>query len=53
MIQSEGAVFDALVAGDEKKQGFLMGQIMKESGGKANPQEVSRLLRERVESARG
>ncbi|NKB38019.1 MAG: Asp-tRNA(Asn)/Glu-tRNA(Gln) amidotransferase subunit GatB [Gammaproteobacteria bacterium] len=30
--------------------GFFVGQVMKNSGGKANPQEVNRLLKEKLES---
>jgi aspartyl-tRNA(Asn)/glutamyl-tRNA(Gln) amidotransferase subunit B len=42
-------VWAALCAGDEKKFGFIVGQVMKASQGKANPQEVNRLLRERMQ----
>jgi aspartyl-tRNA(Asn)/glutamyl-tRNA(Gln) amidotransferase subunit B len=35
-------------AGKEKAFNALVGQVMKATGGKANPQEVSRLLRERL-----
>jgi aspartyl-tRNA(Asn)/glutamyl-tRNA(Gln) amidotransferase subunit B len=35
-------------AGKEKLFGFLVGQVMKESAGKANPQAVNKLLRERI-----
>lgn len=42
-------VWAALCAGDEKKFGFMVGQVMKASQGKANPQEVNRLLRERMQ----
>ncbi|HSV72627.1 MAG TPA: Asp-tRNA(Asn)/Glu-tRNA(Gln) amidotransferase subunit GatB [Chthonomonadales bacterium] len=45
-------VWHALCEGDEKKFGFLIGQVMKASQGKANPQEANRSLRERLESAR-
>ncbi|MEW5953583.1 MAG: Asp-tRNA(Asn)/Glu-tRNA(Gln) amidotransferase subunit GatB [Bacillota bacterium] len=36
-------------AGKEKALGFLVGQIMKETRGKANPQLVNQLIRERIE----
>jgi len=36
--------------GDRKLLGFFMGQIMKKSGGKADPRETSRILRERLEA---
>ena len=35
-------------AGDEKAMGFLVGQIMKYTQGRANPQVVNKLLRERL-----
>ncbi|MEW6398071.1 MAG: Asp-tRNA(Asn)/Glu-tRNA(Gln) amidotransferase subunit GatB [Bacillota bacterium] len=34
--------------GKEKALGFLVGQVMKATGGKANPQVVNRLLRDRL-----
>jgi len=36
-------------AGNEKSIGFLVGQVMKKSGKRANPQLVNKLLRERLE----
>jgi len=36
-------------AGAEKLLGFFVGQVMKRTGGKANPQQVNRLLREKLE----
>ncbi len=35
-------------AGNEKSIGFLVGQVMKKSGKRANPQLVNKLLRERL-----
>jgi aspartyl-tRNA(Asn)/glutamyl-tRNA(Gln) amidotransferase subunit B len=35
-------------AGKEKAIGFLVGQVMKASKGKANPQMVNQLIRERI-----
>jgi aspartyl-tRNA(Asn)/glutamyl-tRNA(Gln) amidotransferase subunit B len=35
-------------AGKDKLFGFFVGQVMKESAGKANPQAVNKLLRERI-----
>ncbi|GAI57024.1 unnamed protein product [marine sediment metagenome] len=35
-------------AGKEKALGYLMGQIMKKTKGKANPQLVNRFLREKM-----
>jgi len=37
-------------AGKDKLFGFFVGQVMKESQGKANPQAVNKLLRERLAS---
>ncbi len=36
-------------SGNKKAIGFLVGQVMKESGGKANPQMVNKILREKLE----
>jgi aspartyl-tRNA(Asn)/glutamyl-tRNA(Gln) amidotransferase subunit B len=35
-------------AGKERAFGFLVGQVMKETKGKANPQLVNKLLREKI-----
>ena len=35
-------------AGEEKVIGFLVGQVMKESKGKANPSAVQKILREKL-----
>ena len=35
-------------AGKQKVFGYFVGQVMKETGGKANPAEVNRLLKERL-----
>jgi aspartyl-tRNA(Asn)/glutamyl-tRNA(Gln) amidotransferase subunit B len=48
VIAEQSDVWAALCAGDEKKFGYFVGQVMKASKGKANPQEVNRLLRERM-----
>ena len=53
VIVEQRPIFDALRGGDERKFGFLVGQVMKASEGKANPQEVNRLLRERLDSEKG
>jgi aspartyl-tRNA(Asn)/glutamyl-tRNA(Gln) amidotransferase subunit B len=45
VIAEQSDVWAAYCAGDEKKHGYLVGQVMKASQGKANPQEVNRLLR--------
>jgi aspartyl-tRNA(Asn)/glutamyl-tRNA(Gln) amidotransferase subunit B len=38
------------LGGRQKAIGFLMGQVMKETRGKANPQMVNQMLREKLES---
>lgn len=38
-----------LRAGNDKVIGFLVGQVMKKSGGKANPELAQKLIKERVE----
>lgn len=48
VIAEQPAIWTALCAGDEKKFGFFVGQIMKASKGKANPQEVNRLLKDKL-----
>ncbi len=35
--------------GKKKAMGFLVGQVMKETGGKANPQKVNELLKEKLD----
>ncbi len=47
-----GAVADYL-SGKDKLIGFFVGQVMKATGGKANPQLTNRLVREVLESRRG
>jgi aspartyl-tRNA(Asn)/glutamyl-tRNA(Gln) amidotransferase subunit B len=36
--------------GKEGVLGFLVGQVMKETGGKADPKVVNRLLREKLQA---
>ncbi|HET9916770.1 MAG TPA: Asp-tRNA(Asn)/Glu-tRNA(Gln) amidotransferase GatCAB subunit B, partial [Candidatus Binatia bacterium] len=38
-------------AGNEKVFGFIVGQIMKATQGKANPQKVNEILREKLKAA--
>lgn len=44
---SEQAIID-LKNGQEKVMGFLVGQVMRKSGGKANPSKTQELIRRRV-----
>lgn len=41
---------DAIRGGREKAMGFLVGEIMKKSRGKANPKLVNQILREKIKS---
>jgi aspartyl-tRNA(Asn)/glutamyl-tRNA(Gln) amidotransferase subunit B len=50
VIAKEGPAWSAYINGDEKKHGYFVGQVMKESNGKANPQEVNRIIRERAKN---
>jgi aspartyl-tRNA(Asn)/glutamyl-tRNA(Gln) amidotransferase subunit B len=52
VIAEQAGAYQDLVGGDDKKFGFFVGQIMKASQGKANPQEANRLLRDRIERDR-
>ncbi len=40
-------------AGKTKLFEFFVGQVMRASGGRANPEEARRLLRERLDGAQG
>lgn len=53
VIAGHGEAVDALRAGDEKPLNFLMGQVIKASQGKANPQEVRTRLVERIRGESG
>jgi aspartyl-tRNA(Asn)/glutamyl-tRNA(Gln) amidotransferase subunit B len=48
-IAANPAEFGRLREGDAKLIGFFVGQVMKASGGKADPRRVSELIRERAE----
>ena len=48
VISENPDVVAKIAAGDEKAMGFLVGQIMKYTQGRANPQVVNKLLRERL-----
>jgi aspartyl-tRNA(Asn)/glutamyl-tRNA(Gln) amidotransferase subunit B len=47
-IQENPKVVDDFVQGKEKAFGFLMGQVMKKTRGKANPALANKLLREKL-----
>ena len=48
VIAASQANVDAYRAGNEKLFGFFVGQVMKASGGKANPKVVNELLRSKL-----
>jgi aspartyl-tRNA(Asn)/glutamyl-tRNA(Gln) amidotransferase subunit B len=50
LSENKKAVEDALV--DEKAVHFLIGQLMKETKGKADPQIVNRILRKKIDLKR-
>ncbi len=52
VISEQSAIWQALVAGDDKKMGYFVGQVMRASQGKANPLELNRLLREQLANDR-
>ena len=49
VIQDNQDVADQVREGKDKAIGFLVGQIMKMTRGRANPQTVNRLLRQRIQ----
>ncbi len=49
VMEANPSVVAELKAGKEKAMGFLVGQIMRETGGKANPRLVNELIRAAVE----
>ncbi|MEW6032658.1 MAG: Asp-tRNA(Asn)/Glu-tRNA(Gln) amidotransferase subunit GatB [Bacillota bacterium] len=48
VIEASPAAVDEFRAGKEKALGFLVGQVMKETEGKANPKLVNELLRKKL-----
>lgn len=48
VIADNGDAVEKVGAGNKKPIGFLMGQVMKATGGKANPQLVQELLRAQI-----
>jgi len=44
VLAAHPAVVDAVRAGEEKQVGFLMGQLMKATGGKVNPQMAREII---------
>ena len=48
VLQANPSQVDEYKAGKEKVLGFLVGQVMKASKGKANPETVNKLLKEKI-----
>ncbi len=48
VAEANPAAVAELKAGKEKAMGFLVGQVMKETGGKANPKLVNELIRAKI-----
>jgi aspartyl-tRNA(Asn)/glutamyl-tRNA(Gln) amidotransferase subunit B len=48
IINSNAAVVEQFRAGNEKSVGFLVGQAMKKTGGKANPKKINELIRKAI-----
>jgi aspartyl-tRNA(Asn)/glutamyl-tRNA(Gln) amidotransferase subunit B len=48
VIRENPAEVESFRAGKEKVFGFLVGQVMKKSKGKANPQLVNELMRAKI-----
>ncbi|MEM7166843.1 MAG: Asp-tRNA(Asn)/Glu-tRNA(Gln) amidotransferase GatCAB subunit B, partial [Planctomycetota bacterium] len=49
VIEANADTVAKIRAGNDKAIAFLMGQVMKESGGKANPRVVSKMIHERLQ----
>ena len=48
VLQANASQVDEYKRGKEKVLGFLVGQVMKASKGKANPGTVNKLLKEKI-----
>jgi aspartyl-tRNA(Asn)/glutamyl-tRNA(Gln) amidotransferase subunit B len=51
VIEKNQNVVQQIKGGKENAMGFLVGQIMRQTGGKANPQKVSELIKRRIVNA--
>ena len=49
VLGANAGLVDAIRGGDDKPLNFLMGQVMRATGGKGNPDMVRRLLRRRLD----
>ncbi len=48
VLAANSDAFEKLKAGDHKVMGFLIGQVMRSTGGKADPTAVTRIIKERA-----
>ena len=48
MIRNSPGEVDRFRAGDAKLMGFFVGQVMRLSGGKADPKQVNALIRDKL-----
>ena len=48
VLSQSAAAVDQIKAGDQKPVGFLIGQVMKLSGGKADPKKVKEIITEKL-----
>lgn len=48
VLSAHPSVVDAVRAGEEKQVGFLMGQLMKATGGKVNPQMAREIILKKI-----
>ncbi|MFC1807914.1 Asp-tRNA(Asn)/Glu-tRNA(Gln) amidotransferase subunit GatB [Candidatus Omnitrophota bacterium] len=53
VIDENQKVVSDILSGNEKALGFLVGQLMKKTKGKANPQLANKLLKDSIERHRG
>lgn len=49
VIEENQKIVNDILAGKDKSMGFLVGQVMKQTQGRANPQLVNELLRKRID----
>jgi aspartyl-tRNA(Asn)/glutamyl-tRNA(Gln) amidotransferase subunit B len=51
VLSAHPAVVEAVRSGDEKQVGFLMGQLMKATGGKVNPQMAREIILKKIKGS--
>ncbi|MBB6480473.1 Asp-tRNA(Asn)/Glu-tRNA(Gln) amidotransferase subunit GatB [Spirochaeta isovalerica] len=51
VLAAHPAVVDAIRAGEDKQIGFLMGQLMKATGGKVNPQLAREMIENKIKGS--